>query len=149
MRYLLYGKPAKENFKKYSKSAKKTYFDVRVYFKRFDFYKRKSRFNVPILYYFNKADIFLAGSSLIVFSKNNPLGSKLRHYNFAINLDNKNRLTGDNLYSFDSVSVKLNNGDLEVEFIDPHFTNSIVLVIKKIGADILESIGANENNLVA
>lgn len=139
--YLGYFKPLTLSRRKYSEKAQKIYFNSRVYFKRFDYLKRKrgsGLFNNA--YWFNHADIYLVESSVIVFSSHLFLGKKFNTYSFKIDLDKNKQLHDSNIINVECLTIKENSGDLEIEFRDPNYKNNIVLVIKKIGQDILSNV---------
>lgn len=139
--YLGFLRPLTISRRKYSEKAQKIYFNSRVYFKRFDYLKQKRGIGLfKNAYWFNHADIYLVESSIIVFSSHIVLGKKFNKYSFKIDLDKNKQLPDSNIMNVDCLSIKVNNGDLEIEFNDPNYKNSIGFVIKKIGQDILENI---------
>lgn len=133
-------KGVKEVIKTHLSDSSVIYKDVRVRFKNFDVFKRKSIFSInPLqtIYSFNNCDLILNSDSLIVIGKTKIFG-KSRSINSTIfAFDNKNVNQNSNV---SYKNVRDNGSDLEIDFIDSTYNNLITLVIKRIDNTLKDKI---------
>lgn len=144
--YLKKLKPTIDNKKKYSNLAEIIYYDVDVYFKRFDIFNAKSYFNPFKLdtysllfnntYEFYRADIIVLESSIVIFSKHKFLWFKFNLFSFKIIFRKTNTDLMYDIFTFNCLSTDFKNKNLELEFNDYTYNKSIVLGIKNVGEEI-------------
>lgn len=124
-------------------NAKAIYFDVRVWFKGYDPYKKKKQFQInPLkaLYTFNIADLYVQADKLIVVGKTKVLGKTILLQPFAICWTGRQFEAVNVTLLTRQIKTEVIGNDVEIEFEDFEYTNTIKLVVKKIGQELYQQI---------
>ncbi|MEZ4849256.1 MAG: hypothetical protein R3B93_11705 [Bacteroidia bacterium] len=121
--------------------------DLRVWFKNFDFLKRKNKFETDpfhTLYSFNDCDIILNKDHFWVIGKTRLIGisRNLMPTKFSFN-----QSTSKQKYRQVTVEKVIEAGkDLEIEFKDDSYTNPMILVIKRADSKLIAGIQKHFKN---
>jgi len=124
-------------------NTKATYIDVRVWFKGYDPYKKKKQFQInPLkaLYTFNIADLYVQTDKLIVVGKTKFFSKTILLQPFAICWTGRQFEPANVTLLTRQIKTELNGNDIEIEFEDFEYINTIKLVVKKIGQELYQQI---------
>lgn len=125
----------------HSDSSSEIFNDLKVWFKNFDVFKKKSKFDLDpyeTLYSFNNCDMILNDRNIVIIGKIKILGKEkpltLTVFEFDSNrTDFKPRhVRIENIHDIDN--------DLEIEYSDPKYKDKITLVIKRVKKELKEKI---------
>jgi len=134
-------KRTKKIIELYSDNSSEVFPDLNVWVKNFDIFKKKNKFDLDPYqtnYSFNYCDLILNNKNIVVIGKTRVLG--------------KNKPLTPTIFEFENngssirtrhVEIKkiLESGDdLEIEFLDRNYTNTMTLVIKRPDLELKDKI---------
>lgn len=134
---------AKQMIKSYTTDSSEFHTDIKVWFKNFDIFKKKNKFDLnpyQTNYSFNDCDLILDSDYLVVIGKIKAFG-KSRYLTptvFTIKTKVINNFPDARIAQFES--IRDIGTDLELDFIDSAYSNVITLVIKRIDRNLKEKI---------
>ncbi|MCG8700141.1 MAG: hypothetical protein MI922_18945 [Bacteroidales bacterium] len=127
----------------YSNEGSIFYTDLKVWFKNFDVFKKKNKFDLnpyQTTYSFNDCDLIINNDNIVLIGKSKILG-KYRYLNPTVFISKEkkgNELVNSRLVN--AGKVQENSGDLEIDFQDSHYKNTITLVIKRVDKRLVKKI---------
>lgn len=132
----------------HSDSSSEIYTDLKVWFKNFDVFKKKSMFDFDAYethYSFNNCDLVLNDRNIVIIGKMKILGKEKTLTPTVFEFVN-------NSTDYKPGHVRIENidevdKDLEIEFSDVRFKNRMTLVIKKARIDLKEKIKIRSTTL--
>lgn len=134
---------AKQMIKSYTTDSSEIHNDIKVWFKNFDFLKKKNKFDLnpyQTNYSFTNCDLILDSDYLVVIGKAKVFG-KLRYLTPTVFT---NRATDFKKFNYSRIAkcenIRDNGTDLELDFIDFAYNNLITLVIKKTDNELKDKI---------
>jgi hypothetical protein len=131
----------KRFIQEHSEHSSEIFTDLDVWFKNFDVFKKKSKFNFypyETLYSFNNCDLILNDRNIVLIGKMKILG--------------KEKLLIPTVFEFDGNRTNINPrhvrienihdvaNDLEIEFSDPKYKDRMTLIIKRTDREFKEKI---------
>jgi hypothetical protein len=134
-------KRTKKLIQEHSDSSSEIFTDLKVWFKNFDVFKKKNKFDLDpyeTLYSYKTCDLILNDRNIVVIGKMKVLGKEKpltpTVFEFARNQSN-----------FKPRHVRIENihdvgNDLEIGFLDPRYEDRITLVIKRAEKELKEKI---------
>ena len=142
-------KRTKKIIQEHSDNSSETFTDLKVWFKNFDLFKKKNKFDLDqyqTLYSFNNCDLILNDRNIVVIGKTKIL-HKEKHLTPTIFEFEKNGT------EFRPRHVKIENiqevgSDLEIEFSDNRYKDSMTLVIKSVESEMKEKIKKRATTLL-
>ncbi|AFU69925.1 hypothetical protein P700755_003278 [Psychroflexus torquis ATCC 700755] len=134
-------KRTKKIIQAHSDNSSEIYTDLKVWFKNFDVFKKKNKFDLDpyqTLYSFNNCDLILNDRNIVVIGKTKILG--------------KNKPLTPTFFEFEKNGITLKPGHvkiekiqevsnvLEIEFTDRNYLEKMTLVLKRPGNELKEKI---------
>jgi hypothetical protein len=122
-------------------STAERFIDIRIWFKGFDFFKRKSFFQLEpykIFYnYFTTVDLYVLHDRLFIVGKKSSSGNPFMS---AFSIYWNEQLTPKEPNATTFMSASLDGDSLEIKFRDPVYTNNIKMVVKNIGYELYDKL---------
>jgi len=116
--------------KRFTNENTKCYTDLKVYFKNYDIFKKKNRFNISVnspIYNFNNCDIYLSKENILLIGKSNLLG-KTHQLNITIIFKDQNHDKYPGFVRLKDLSISKTH--IEIKFKDRNFDKPITAMIK-------------------
>lgn len=125
-------KRAKQTIRNFSDNSSEIFFNLNVWVKNFDFTKKKNMFELnpyATSYSFNYCDLILNDNNIVIVGKAKIFGKNRTLTPFILEFTNK-EMTLE--YRHSKITNFVESGiDLEIEFIDPQYSKTMTLVIKR------------------
>lgn len=119
------------------------YTDVRVWFKGYDMTKRINKFQIDpqkSLYVYNLIDLFVFKGGVVVVGKTKYFGKTFLLSPFAICWSGGEEELSMVPYRFRYLGAEILDQDVDIQFQDPDYFNSIKIEIKNLGKELFSKI---------
>jgi hypothetical protein len=127
--------------KLYSDDFSEIYTDLNVWVKNFDVFKKKNKFDLDpyqTIYSFNHCDLILNDKNIVLIGKTKILGKNKPLTPTIFEFENKK--TSIKSRHVEIKKIRDLGNDLEIEFLDKNYTNTMKLVIKRPDIELKEKI---------
>lgn len=118
--------------------------DVNVLIKNFDIWNKTKKFDLDAhgtTYDFNYCDLIISHNSILVTGKIKLLGTtKLFNPTIFSRTGEESQFYEITNRVVEIIRIRANNSNLELDFIDPNYTNEMTLVIKNLSNEAIEQI---------
>lgn len=132
---------ANKIIKRYSDEFSEIYSDLNVWVKDYDVFKQKKSFTVDPyqkLYSLNYCDLILNDKNIVVIGKIKILGKNKALIPIIFKFEKKETSTESKFVVIKKIR-ELGN-DLEIEFVDNNYTETMTLIIKKPDVELIQKI---------
>ncbi len=134
-------KKSKKMIQEYSDSSSEIFTDLKVWFKNFDMFKKKNKFDFDpydTLYSFNNCDLILNDRNIVVIGKTKFLGKEKSLTPTIFEFDKNGTEYKPRHVSIENIQDVDN--DIEIEFRDEKYQDKMTLVIKRAEEELKEEI---------
>ena len=118
--------------------------NLNVWVKNFDIFNKTKKFDLDVhatTYDFNFCDITINPDSILVTGRSRILGStKLLNPTIFSRTGDQSHFSAITDRVVETTGIRTNNSSVELDFIDPNYTNEMTLVIKNISTETIEQI---------
>ncbi|MBK9534604.1 MAG: hypothetical protein IPO10_05425 [Flavobacteriales bacterium] len=134
-------KKTKKIIQEHSDNSSEIFTDLKVWFKNFDVFKKKSKFDLDpfeTLYSFNNCDLILNDRNIVVIGKMKILGREKPLTPTIFEFDKNGAEFRQGQVSIEKIQDVGN--DIEIEFSDDRYKDRMTLVIKRAETELKEKI---------
>ncbi len=134
-------KRTKKLIQEHSDSSSEIITDLKVWFKNFDMFKKKKKFDLDpyeTLYSFNSCDLILNDKNIVLIGKTKFLGKEKSLTPTIFEFDKNGTKFKPRHVSIENIQDVGN--DIEIEFTDDKYKDKVTLVIKRAEEELKEKI---------